>query len=568
MDITIHLLVQQKGTRMLSFLKRYWPAITLAVGIIAVIWGICWFVFGHWWDTDARFWQSVWQFSILETFFPNGWNVFQASWFAYIVFGVIVAIIGYATFRATDKGWWIIVCVLGGVTAIVNATIFPMWLNNMMPAASMSAGTVVTVEDFKNAPPAMTELINKAQKVDDTTMRTDVRGYTTTIKQAKINLQWETRPSSAKGAEIVMRRSGDSDTNSTLLGETLSYHSDGRWTAIRDGQNYKSIASVTSWDGVSNDVQSCRFDGANELRYAFNGMWSTNLADLIVSRYPDRLFDMNDVWGECKDGVPSIVVPTTIRVGYGQIRAPRFGGAITVKGSPSGEAVTELVTEVAQGQFSGPVYPSTLVAQQRNMFDYAAGILANWNTGFGTETSTVASQTGNPSEYLLKSKVDGHMYWVTPLRPNKGDSQQIIGYNVVSADVAKVGELNSNQLYFFAPGDSRAVDLDRLYNTTIDAVNVKQAAFFTGNPSGTLTEFLPASSGLWQAFAERGGRVVYRIDVATNSGVLVKVISIDKSTDPTTNQPETKLECGDATKLDKAELRKCIEVFLDELEKR
>lgn len=551
---------------MLSFLKRHWLAITLALTGLGLVWGGCWFVFGHWQDNDARFWQWVWQFGVLETFFPNGWNIFQASWFAYITLGLLVAIgcfvacyeFGFEKVGLIIGGW------VGVLVIVTNATIFPMWLNNMMPAASMSAGTVVTIENFNSVPPVLADLLTKAQKVDDATMRTDVRGYTTTIKQAKIDLQWEARPSSAKGAEIVMRRSGDSDTNSVLLGDTISYHSNGKWTAIRDGQNYKPIAGVSSWDGVSDNVTTCRFDGQNELRYAFNGMWSTNLSDLVVSRYSDRLFDMNDVWGDCDaSGTPMIVIPTTIREGYGQVRAPRFGGIITVKGSPSGEAVTQLITEIAQGQFTGPVYPSTLAAQQRNSFDYAAGMLSNWYAGFGTEVSTVPSQAANPSEYLLKSKVDGKMYWVTPVRPNKGESQQVIGYTVIAADTAKVGELNNNQLYFFGLGDNRIVDLDRLYNTTINEVNVAQSAFFTGNPAGTLTEFLPASNGLWQAFAERGGRVVYRIDVSTNSGVTAKVITIDKEAANT-----GKLDCSDASKLDKAQLRQCVDSFLDEMQKR
>lgn len=548
---------------MLSFFKQFWFTITLVLAGLGLVWGVCWFFFGHLLDNDARFWQSVWQFGILETFFPNGWNILQASWFAYMIVGFLLAALGFAAFGENEKIRYAILGSVGALVFLANATIFPMWLNNMMPAASMSAGTVVTIENFDTPPPILADLLTKAQKVDGETMRSDVRGYTTTIKQAKINLQWETRPASAKGAEIVMRRSGDSDTNSSLLGQTISYHSNGTWTAIRDGQNYKPIAGVTSWDGVSNDITTCRFDGPNELRYAFNGMWSTNLADLIVSRYPDRLFDMNDVWGDCKDGTAMIVIPTTIREAYGQVRTPRFGGVITVKGSPGGEAVTQLITEIGQGQFTGPVYPSTLAAQQRNSFDLAAGVLANRDAGFGTEVSTVPSQSANPSEYLLKSKVDGRMYWVTPVRPNRGESQQVIGYTVIAADTAKVGELNSNQLYFFALGDNRIVDLDRLYTATINEVNVTQSAFFTGNPAGTLTEFLPASNGLWQAFAERGGRVFYRIDVSTASGVRAKVITIDKeATSP------TKLDCADPAKLDAQQLRQCIDAFLDQLQKR
>ncbi len=555
------------GSSFLGLLRRYWVHIVITLAAIGVIWAACWFIFSYWLDNDARFWQGTYQVLWLDGFFPNGWNIFQATWGAYFWFGVLLAGAGALWRYLRDRSRMaIVVIVLGGIIAVVNATIFPMWLNNMMPPASLSAGTVVTIEDFNSPPPMLRELLAKAQRVNDTTMSTDVRGYATTITQGKIDLQWEARPASAKGAEIVMRSSGDSDTNSQLLSDTISYHSDGSWSAIRDGQNYQSIAGVSVWDGVSNNIKTCRFDGANELKYAFNGLWNTNLMDLIVSRFPDRLIDTRDMWGDCTDNVPMVVIPTTIHEGYGQIRPPRFGGVIVVKGSPSGEPVMDLVTEIAPGQFTGPVYPGTLAAQQRESFDFAAGIVANMNAGFGTEKSTVASQAANPSEYLLKSKVDGRMYWVTPVRPNKGESQQIIGYTVISADSATVGELNGDHLYFFGLGDPRTVDLARLYSATLDAVNVAQPAFFTGTPAGVLTEMLPASNGLWQAFAERGGRVVYRIDISTSSGVTAKVVNVGQA--PVTPQQEQQLSCADASKLDKTQLRQCIDRFLDELEKR
>ena len=548
-----------------GFVRRHLASLIAAIIVIAILLGIGWFVFGYWLDMDARFWQGAYQGLWLDTFFPNGWNVFQASWFSYVILGIVTAVVGWFVYSHRPRVG-ALVCTLGILITVANATIFPMWLNNMMPAASLSVGTIVTVEDLNNIPPAIRELVNKAQRVDDTTLRTDVRGYTTTIKQGKINLQWEARPASAKGAEIVMRSSGDSDTNSVLLSDTISFHSNGSWSGIRDGQNLKPIAGVSVWDGVSNSVKTCRFDGANELNYAFDGKWGSNLMDLIVSRFSDRLIDTRDMWGGCDEsGAPMIVIPTTIREGYGQIRTPRFGGIIVVKGSPTGQPVMDLITTVKAGQFTGPVYPSTLAAQQRESFDKAAGILANWNTGFGTEPSTVQSQAANPSEYLLKSKVDGKLYWVTPVRPNKGESQQIIGYTVVAADSAQAGTLNENHLYFFGLDDPRIIDMSRLHAATQDAVNVAQPAFFTGTPAGALTELLPVTDGMWQAFAERGGRVVYRIDISTSAGVSTKVVSVGQP-QTETPQTETQLSCGDATKLTNPELRECINRFLDELE--
>ena len=294
--------------------KVPWGKVIIAAIIAAVVIGALYFVFGFWQDTDARFWQWMYQWVWLDGLFPNGWNVFRASWLTYSLLGAAIAAVGWIS--SSKHRRWLIAA--GIIIAVVNATVFPMWLNNMLGSAGMSEGTSVTIEDFDNPPPALRELLVKAEGVDDDTMRTNVRGYTTTIEAQAIDLQWETRPASAKGAEIVMRSSGDSDTNSYLMGETLSFHANGSWSAIRDGQNYKPIAGVSVWDGVSNDVQTCRFDGANELNYAFNGLWGKNLMDLIVSRYPRHLIDRSDVWGDCdNEGAPLIVIPTTIREGYG-----------------------------------------------------------------------------------------------------------------------------------------------------------------------------------------------------------------------------------------------------------
>ena len=151
------------------------------------------------------------------------------------------------------------------------------------------------------------------------------------------------------------------------------------------------------------------------------------------------------------------------------------------------------------------------------------------------------------------------------MRPNKGESQQIIGYTVVAADSAQAGTLNENHLYFFGLDDPRIIDMSRLHTATQDAVNVAQPAFFTGTPAGALTELLPVTDGMWQAFAERGGRVVYRIDISTSAGVSTKVVSVGQP-QTETPQTETQLSCGDATKLTNPELRECINRFLDELE--
>ena len=125
-----------------GFVRKHLASLIATIIVLALLLGIGWFVFGYWLDMDARFWQGVYQGFWLDTFFPNGWNVFQASWFSYVILGIVTAAVGWVMYDRPRVG--VLVCTLGILITVANATIFPMWLNNMMPAASLSAYTVST----------------------------------------------------------------------------------------------------------------------------------------------------------------------------------------------------------------------------------------------------------------------------------------------------------------------------------------------------------------------------------------------------------------------------------------
>jgi len=96
-----------------------------------------------------------------------------------------------------------------------------------------------------------------------------------------------------------------------------------------------------------------------------------------------------------------------------------------------------------------------------------------------------------------------------------------------------------------------------------DAVNRRQGAFFTGedDSKGQLVEFLPVSADKWQVYAERGGNVVYRINVSIDERIQPEVLELVSQTPTTTEDACTKPR----SQLSPEQLTDCIKKFADEL---
>lgn len=592
---------------------------TIAVIVfLALLGGLIEWVF----DTGARMRQGL-HWDLFRELFPHGALLAPISGFFWVMVAVAFAIRSYILTQRRDhfprfEAWWIkkrdalrpavndpygyerrwnekikrYKSILrpaftkkikrsfrAAIVILVLAIASPVAIGHITGGLSYSGGTTVVVESLDATPSMLRPLMERATRTSAGEAQASVVGFNTRIIEQPIELNWETRPASAPGARQVIKANGDTDSNSMLLDDTIMFRSDGKWSAIRDGLNGQHIVGVSEWDGVSARINTCRFDGVNELNYAFQGLWGRNLADLVAARYPDNQYEPSDMWGYCDNGTPTIVIPTYRKEGFllGVTRRP--AGVLTIKGSPNGEPIMDLVTDVETGRFSGPVYPSTLAKEQRNAFDNAAGIDKNLVLGFGTEPSSVESQKSNPSEYLLKSVKDGRLYWVTPVRPNKGDSQRIIGYFVIPADEAKIGSLNANTAYFFADNDRRTVDLQAMYANATNAINVQQPSFFSPvkgkdgkdveGSAGKLTEFLPTGEDRWQIFAERDGRVYYRVDMTTNQGIASQVVTLEQQQEQSS---ESGLNCptksDEMAKLTPAQLKQCADAFTGALQER
>lgn len=552
----------------------------IGVGFVAALaLAACWFVFGYWWDNSWRMWQDFHWSVVVGTFVPNGFNVFQATWVFYLLVGLVVIGIGAFFANAIESA-------LGGLTVVfgvilVIAAIVVAIVAIPHKEASYAGKTTLVVEDLDKPPASLQFLMDSVQASsgEECDLVGTTRGITSCIVEEEIDLEWEPRPASATAARNKLVRASEGDTFSYVMTDTINYSKTAQgnyWSAIRDGKKKKPIDGVLTWDGTASNPSKCEFAGDHELNYAFKGSWGTNLADLIAKEYHDHLYDQNDMWGYCVDGKPVIAIPTVKREGYKHVATDRFGGLLLVTGSPSGEPVFELVENVSAGDYPGPVYPSSLAERQRDSFKMSAGVLDKWLRGFGMEASSVSSQMGNSSEFLLESAKDGRLYWVTPLKPAKGDSQRITTYSVIPADAATSGELNDQTMYMHSD-INEMVDLPTMQDRVTNEINAKEPAFFGGDPAGRLAEFLPLTSDTWQVYAERGGTVVYRIQISTNEALRPEVVKLSGATGSpvdTGNSDDGQegaptLNCSsDAAAMAVIDLSECMKMYSDELARR
>jgi hypothetical protein len=350
--------------------------------------------------------------------------------------------------------------------------------------------------------------------------------------------------------------------------ETLTYlygeGDTGAWTGIRNGINLQGIYGIQSWSGVGGSVTNCRFEGQYELDQAFNGQWpDNNLYNTVAELFPAFLYNGSDMWGYCDGNEPIIVIPGVYTAGYDLRTVDETAGVVTIQGSASGVPVIKLHTEIKAGDFPGPVYPQRLVDQQRESLDWAAGRHLHWFKRFGFDITGVESQSSNASNYLLKSKEDGRLYWVTPMTPQSSDSETIIAYSIIPADELSSGTLNEQAVYVLNDNDPLRVNLETLLARVESAVRSEDPGFFTGSSAGQIVEFLPVSATQWQVYAEIRGFVKYLIDINIDEEIKPQVIDLETGTGG-----EDGPTCDDPTSLDDAQLAACLVQLTQELQER
>ena len=559
--------------------KKKWPYITAAAVIIGLS-----IIFGWVVDVGNIVGRGLLNVVWLEGFFPNGWNIFGATpLFWWVLCGSVLLVIYlrrpvvktvvknhyYGDQEETSRPIprWLKMAAIITASALAIPSFVGIWNVNKFAAEHYTANNnaVYVVEDINNVP----SVLRKVEQASSPMVN---------IEEGKVSFDWQRRVASATGAVNVMRRTGDSINNTQLMPETTAYiynsSQGGAWTAIRNGINRQDIYGVSVWSGTGEKVANCEFKGKYELNQAFGGMYGRNLSDTIAQFNPRFQYNDNDVYGYCDGDEPIIVIPGTKVVGSGLRDVSQAYGVLTIKGSQSGNPIITHVMDAKPGDFPGPVYPKRLVDKQRDILWWSAGRCWVWEECFGLETTDVATQVGNSTNFLLRNNADGRLYWVTPLKPRSTDSQTLVAYSVTSADSMTSGQLNQQRIYVMNDGDNRIVNLDDLENVVTDAVRTADPGFFTGDSPGRIVEFLPVSDTEWQVFAEVGGRVKYRIDVSVGARMGTKLFLVDdgdqaKEADkPADPGKSTAATCDNPSGLNDAELARCIGGLVDELKRR
>lgn len=540
-------------------------AVGILGGVLLLLWVFVGWMGDAWHVMQRGLLNHVWY----SWFFPGG-SITHAAPLFWIVLAVVVIGVLWHFFDGVE---WIapVAVIVAIILVIVTGHYWFAWGD--INARHYNDASVYLVEDIDGIPDTLTRVADSANAQVN-------------IEEGAMPDSWTPRVASATGALYVMQKTGDANANTAIMPETITYiygeGDSGSWTAIRNGKNRQPMFGVASWSGAGTSVKTCEFKGEWELNRAFSGTFGKSLNDEIASYDMDFLYDGDDVWGYCDGDKPIIVIPGYHTVAANNQTVLEPYGVLLVTGSVSGQPQFEFRENVKPGELPGPVYPVRLVSEQRDALGWSAGRIWFWQASVGFESSDTTSQTGNSTDFLLKSKVDGRLYWVTPMKPVSTDSQTLVAYSVTPADEYNAGELNMQKVYVLNADDPRVVNLNDLENAVTQAVAKIDPGFFTGGVDnvGEIVEFIPTSDSTWQVFAERGGRAVYRIDISGGSKMTTEVLQIDESGvvvpadspadmgEDTPDDTSSLTGCDDPSSLSDSEIAVCLQRLADELATR
>jgi hypothetical protein len=385
---------------------------------------------------------------------------------------------------------------------------------------------------------------------------------------------WETRSASLTGAMYYIARTTGTDQRIKLLESSLTYlygndPESGQWSGILDGSGKeKAMHGVAMWGG-DEKVEVCTFKPGYSVGRALGGERGNNLQHLLADQFPRLQFSNNDIWGYCDGDKPVIVFPVVEQAQFKQRSIVRPAGVLVMRGTAEDRPHFQHHKQIKAGELPGPVYPLAMVEQQRDSTQWAAGRKNQGRNSFGFEPTDSEPQVGNASEYLLRSQVDGRLYWVSPLTPRNSTSQLFVTYAVTPADEVSAGKLNRFSVYVLGEGDPRIVNVDDLEARTLDYLS-RHAPAFRPN-GGTIVEFTPTTGDVFRAFGEIKGRVVYRLEISASNRVAPQLVQLTDDTPdaPVSGVLDTSSSCGKPlVELTPTELTGCIRSLAVELDRR
>lgn len=541
--------------------------------LYVVLWGVLHFIM-----EGFRFGQQLDQFMLANVWSGGGW---LWSWLAIGLAGSAALVLfdeqqsersygGTYTTRGISSDRMVrtaaILVAIASIASMVQ--VFRVsWDNDKDEARYYNQATTFYVPDITDPPNSIQRLTGGATQ--SSSEECDLVGdadVPSCIMEGTLDMAgWEPRIGSLNGAVFALARSTGDRQKVSLNEDTMAYLNgeSPRWSGILDGSGtQQALGGVAEWEGEG-EANQCLFEDEFALDEAFGGSKRNSLNNLLAEEFPALRFAISDVWGYCDGDEPIVVVPMTRQVRTANRTVDTAGGLVTVRGE-NGQTQLTYIASAEPGDFPGPVYPASMVVEQRNQMEWAAGRKSRESYGFGYEPATSEVQEGNVSEYLLRNATTGRLEWVTPLTLRNSSSELFVAYAVSPADEVSSGNLNQLDVYVLADDDPRRINIDTLESDALDYFR-RNAGTFRSN-GGKLVEFVPVDGDVWRAFGELNGRVVYRLDISANNSISPRLVSLSPE-DP--SESVDNAACGEPVGgLTPTQLVACIQQMADELEAR
>lgn len=516
-----------------------------------------------------------------------------------LVIGIAAAFKGHSSSRSG-----IVTAIIGGL-GMAGAFVpwyYITWDNDKDLARFYNERTVFHVADLERPASSVVRLLEKDGKraAAGDGQFCDLVGLhdvpSCIVEGDMLEREFEPRNASYGKAQTLLERTAGDTSRVDLLNESITYlygpePEAGVWSGFLDGVGKEQDPiGVAEWNGSDPDVRTCEFNGQHKLDRSFQGERGNSLPNLLADEFPHLVYNLNDVWGYCRDGSAVVVIPVLEHKHHAARSVLVPGGVLIFDGT---SPFFRHQREVRAGELPGPVYPMSLAAFQRQQVEWAAG-RKNRNPdrgSFGYEPTSVESQQGNNSEFLLRDPETGRLFWVTPLTPRNSDSEKLNAFSIIPADEVRGGHLNVLDVYSLNEDSPWAVNMISLQTQAIEYISSPHVdPFFKGN-GGSIAEFTPVAANHWRGFGERGDIVKYRFDISPTgefeprvvvlndySGAPERVITGSGGNTPPPaegapaappTQPSTPTDCsGDPAALPVPVLAECIRQFADAIASR
>ncbi|MFD8598004.1 hypothetical protein ACFV1L_23650 [Kitasatospora sp. NPDC059646] len=536
--------------------------------LAALIWVVKHAVFGGFGQQDQSY-----RLLLERTFFPHGGPVDAAPlfwfWLAVGLCGTVGAVVyGMDEPGLEFNGPWARVTVAVLLLAVAGSLVRAgtgVWDDDKDAGRFYAAATVLDVPSGGAGTPRSVLPVTEHTRPGDGG-RCDLVGTADVpacVKNAPMpDFDFEARTASYAAATKALTDSAGLSSGVHLMGHSLHYLPDakdtqgtqsakdaqaaqaargGVWTAVLDGSGEQPMEGVAVWDGRSNSVVSCAFRGDHAFGRAFGGTGAVSLRNLLAERFPDLVYSEQDIWGYCdgpdpRTAEPVVVISVARQTAFKQRTVVAPAGVLVLRGSKDGRPDMTYRPQVAPGELPGAVYPASVVRSQIREVQWLGGRGAKDDRGFGFSHTSAATNATNPGEFLLRSKADGHLYYVTPLVPRESSSQLVVAFAVLQAD--RVGDgLNDLHVYVRAD-DAPPVNLDVLASRMVSYMAQQTSITISAGPGGALQELIPFGRDMWRGFVDFNGQTQDYIDLSGDATVTPNLVSLTGPITPPGGQPQ------------------------------